>query len=61
MTHKDLRQEAHAQSKPLAAREYVVGNTRFIVTSRTAAGAYEDAATKIRRLIRRDLSKKLEE
>jgi hypothetical protein len=52
------------KQNPLAARIYDVGNTRFIVTSRTAEGAYEDAATKIRRLIRRDLSnlsKKVEE
>jgi hypothetical protein len=46
------------KQNPLAARTYDIGNTRFIVTSTTAAGAYEDAATKIRRLIRKEVSKR---
>jgi hypothetical protein len=49
------------RQNPLAVRRYDIKGTTFVVTSTTAKGAYEDATTKIRRLIRRDLSKKVEE
>jgi hypothetical protein len=35
-------------------REYDIGDTRYIVTATTGAGASEDAAAIVRRLIRKD-------
>jgi len=39
-------------------REYVIGGKKYIVKSSVKAGATEDAATKVRRLIRKEISKK---
>ena len=38
-------------------REYDIGGTKYIVTATVKAGATEDAAAKIRRLIRNEIQK----
>lgn len=38
-------------------RQYEIGGVRYIVKATTKEGARENAVTKIRRLIQRDLSK----
>lgn len=38
-------------------REYDIGDTKYIVKASVKEGATEDAATKIRRLIRNDICK----
>ena len=44
--------------KPPVVREYTVGDTKYIVKATVKDGATEDAATKIRRLIRNDIGSK---
>ena len=44
--------------KPPAVREYYFGDTRYVVTATVKAGANEDAKTKVRRLIRNEMSRK---
>ena len=41
---------------PPIVREYEVGGKRYIVTATTKAGAKEDAAAKVRRLIRNEIN-----
>ena len=45
---------------PPIVREYKIGDTMFVVTATVKAGAREDAATKVRRLIRNDISRMAE-
>jgi uncharacterized protein YajQ (UPF0234 family) len=45
-------------TRPLVVREYDIGGKKYIVKASTKAGATEDAATKIRRLIRKEISEK---
>ena len=42
---------------PSVVREYTIGDTKYIVKASVKEGATEDAATKIRRLIRNDIGK----
>lgn len=42
---------------PPVVREYTIGDTKYIVKASVKEGATEDAATKIRRLIKNDLGK----
>ncbi|MFV0579854.1 MAG: transposon-encoded TnpW family protein [Fusobacterium ulcerans] len=42
---------------PVMVREYKIGNTAYVVKSHSKENAVEDAATKIKRLIRNDLRK----
>lgn len=42
---------------PSIVREYTIGDTKYIVKASVKEGATEDAATKIRRLIRNDIGK----
>ena len=44
-----------SDTKPPVVREYDIGETRFIVTASVKAGAREDAAAKVRRLIRKEI------
>jgi hypothetical protein len=44
------------EPKPPVVREYDIGDTKYIVTATVKAGASEDAAAKVRRLIRRELN-----
>jgi hypothetical protein len=41
-------------------RTYTIGATRFVVSASVKDGAKEDAATKVRRLIRNDILNKTE-
>lgn len=43
------------ESKSPVVREYDIGDTKYIVKATVKDGANEDAATKIRRLIRNDI------
>lgn len=45
------------ESKSPVVREYDIGDTKYIVKATVKEGATEDAATKIRRLIRNDIGK----
>lgn len=42
---------------PDMVREYKIGNTAYVVSSRSKETATEDAVTKVKRLIRNDLRK----
>jgi len=42
--------------KPPVVREYTVGGTRYIVTAMENPCAKEDAAVKVRRLIRNEIT-----
>jgi hypothetical protein len=44
---------------PTVVRQYDIGGTKYIVTATVKIGANEDAVTKIRRLIRNEIIKKL--
>ena len=44
------------RSNPPVVREYDIGGTKYIVTASVKAGASEDAAAKVRRLIRKEIS-----
>ena len=41
-------------------REYDIGGTKYIVKATIKAGAQEDAAAKVRRLIKKEISEKRE-
>jgi hypothetical protein len=43
------------ESKPPVVREYDIGDTKYIVSATVKAGASEDAAAKVRRLIRKEI------
>lgn len=43
------------EPKPTVVRHYDIGGTRFVVTASVRVGASEDAAAKVRRLIRREI------
>ena len=45
-------------TKPPVVREYDIGGTKYIVTASVKAGASEDAAAKVRRMIRNEIGKK---
>ena len=49
--------ETKHEVKSPVVREYNIGDTKYIVKASVKAGADEDAATKIRRLIRNDIGK----
>jgi len=51
-------QEKPLKTQPPVVREYEIGGTKYIVTATVRAGATEDAAAIVRRLIRNDLRKK---
>jgi hypothetical protein len=45
-------------TRPLVVREYDIGGKKYIVTSTSKAGAREDAAAIVRRLIRKEIREK---
>ena len=45
-----------SDTKPPVVREYDIGETRFIVEATEKSEASEDAAAKVRRLIRKEIS-----
>lgn len=49
--------ENNQEVKTPVVREYDIGDTKYIVKASVKEGATEDAATKIRRLIRNDICK----
>ena len=53
--------ESSPPGKNLPTREYVIGGKTFIVTSSPSKHATKDAATIIRRLIRREILETIEE
>jgi len=50
----------HDPAKPAAVREYNINGTRYIVKATVKNGANEDAAAKVRRLIRNEVSRRAE-
>ncbi|MCW0884549.1 transposon-encoded TnpW family protein [Clostridioides difficile] len=44
---------------PEMVREYQIGNTCYMVKSRSKEQAREDAVTKVKRLIRNDIKKRI--
>jgi hypothetical protein len=48
------RQPTHGDRPPIV-RTYDIGGTRYVVTATVRAGVTEDAAAKVRRLIRREI------
>jgi hypothetical protein len=59
MPRKAINQTEKAQ--PPIVREYNIGDTKYIVTASVKAGASEDAAAKVRRLLRNDINKKADD
>lgn len=49
--------QTEQEEKSPIVREYIVGDTKYIVKASVKEAATEDAATKIRRLIRNDIGK----
>ena len=47
-------------AKPAVVREYDINGTRYIVRATVKDGANEDAAAKVRRLIRNEVSRAVE-
>jgi hypothetical protein len=45
-------------AKPPVVREYDIGGTKYIVSATVKDGAKEDAAAKVRRLIRNEINRK---
>lgn len=52
------RKRPSAKATPPIVREYEIRGTRYIVTATAKPGAGEDAAAKVRRLIRKEISKR---
>ena len=52
-----MNETAKSKATAPVVREYEIGGITYIVKAVTKDGATEDAATKIRRLIRNDLQK----
>lgn len=52
-----MNETANQKTTAPVVREYEIGGITYIVKAVTKDGAKEDAATKIRRLIRNDLQK----
>jgi len=50
--------ESNVKTKPPVVREYDIGGTKYIVTATVKAGADENAAAIVRRLIRNEISRK---
>lgn len=50
-------EKSKQELKSPVVREYNIGDTKYIVKASIKEGATEDAATKIRRLIRNDIGK----
>jgi hypothetical protein len=50
-------EKSKQEIKSPVVREYNIGDTKYIVKASVKEGATEDAATKIRRLIRNDIGK----
>jgi len=48
--------ETNQKDNPSVVREYDIGNTKFVVIATVSSGASEDAATIVRRLIRKEVS-----
>ena len=46
-------------TKPPVVREYVIQGAKYIVTATVKPGANEDAAAKVRRLIRKEITGKV--
>jgi len=51
----NLQKKHEKALDPLAVREYDIGGTKYIVTAAVKDGATEDAAAKVRRLIRNEI------
>lgn len=47
--------ETTKNAVPVMVREYQIGNTCYVVKSRSKEQAQEDAVTKVRRLIRNEV------
>ena len=45
---------------PPVVREYDIGGTKYIVKATVKPGANEDAAAKVRRLLRKEINNKIE-
>ena len=45
-------------TRPLVVRQYDIGGKKYTVTSTTKAGARDDAAAIVRRLIRKEIAEK---
>jgi hypothetical protein len=55
MDENDENRDTRTDGKPPVVREYDIEGTRYIVTATVKPGAVEDAATKVRRLIAREV------
>ena len=51
-------QNCENEIKPPVVREYDIEGIKYIVTATVKAGVKEDAAAKVRRLIKREIGKK---
>jgi hypothetical protein len=52
---KNIEKPTEKRTPPVV-REYDIGGVKYIVTATVKAGAKEDAAAKVRRLIRNEIS-----
>lgn len=53
-----MKAETKQEAKTPVVREYDIGGTKYIVTATVKAGVKEDAAAKVRRLIKNEIGKK---
>ena len=63
-TRKGLSMQLTAiKNKPIppVVREYDIGDTKYIVSATSKAGATEDAAAKVRRLLRKEIHNSIEQ
>ena len=49
------------EARPPVVREYDIGGTKYIVKAAVKDGATEDAAAKVRRLIRNEIARQKDE
>jgi uncharacterized protein YajQ (UPF0234 family) len=59
-TTKPTAEKCLETAKAPVVREYDIGGTKYIVTATVKAGVNEDAAAKVRRLIRKEINGKAE-
>ena len=54
-----MQQKVNTQPKPKppVVREYEIGGVKYIVSATVKAGAKEDAAAKVRRLIKNEINR----
>jgi len=56
-----VKKDVSIPTTPPVVREYKLGDTKYIVSATSKAGATEDAAAKVRRLLRKEIHNTIEQ